>query len=206
MPVARSENVTLDGPKPRQLADLVGIQRDLLWVSKAFQVLSHREDRHQFPVLHLEALHDAGLVRYARCFKKGRRNAFHIPKAWIDTLAAHLVEMHNRAMDIRDKHVAHSINDWEVNVPVVQVVTAGGGTTVRGVSVQHHRVVMLGRRDISFMHSLAEALLERVSAFGKDLEREIRRELDGLSPREIRRRAPPVPELARRNPGKDRRS
>jgi hypothetical protein len=206
MPVVNTENVPFDSPRARELADLAGIERDLRWTATAFEILSRRATRHQFPMLVLEGLHDAGLIRYGRCFGGGRRHAFRIPRIWIDELPAELQGMHARAIAVRDKHVAHSANDWELNVPVAQIATTADGvaSTVRSISVEHHRVLMLGIPELRLMQTLAEALIERASAAGKELTRELHRELRGIPPREIRRRAPARPRLAARHPGKDR--
>lgn len=205
MPVVNTENVPFDIPRARELADLAGIERDLRWTASAFQILGRQETRHQFPMLILEALHDAGLIRYGRCFKDGRRHAFRIPQAWIHELPADLRRMHLRAIAVRDKHVAHSANDWELNVPVAQIASTAVASTVRSVSVEHQRVVMLGLPELQLMQALAETLIERVSAAGKELTKELYSQLSKIPPREIRRRAPPRPKLAARNPGKDRR-
>src|SRR6202008_1016656 len=184
-----STNVPLDGPTAHRLADLVGIERDLRWTARACEILARRADRHENVLIFLEGLHDAALIRYGRCFKEGRRTAFRIPKGWIEELPAHLREAPADALSLRDKHVAHSVNDWEINVPVAHVVRVKeyGAASVRSVSVSHQRALMLGIRAFRLLHELAKTLAERAAKVGTQVQAELLKEVRSISPRALER-------------------
>jgi hypothetical protein len=205
--VVHTSKVPLTGPTAHRLADLTGVERDLQWVIAACAELVRKDSRYAKDDLAREALHDAALIRYGRCFKEGRRDAFQIPRSWIDELPAELRATHEEALSVRDKHIAHSVNDWEINVPVADIarVPEYGAATVRAVSVSHSRVVSLGTRGLQLLHDLAKALVHRVIKVGFEVQAELLREARSVAPRELELRAPEFPEAGRRKVGKDRR-
>jgi hypothetical protein len=206
MPIVDSTNVPLSGPTAYRYADLVGVERDLRWTVQATALLADRAKRHENDLMFLEALHDTALIRYARCFKKGLRKAFRIPRNWIDELPPALRQAHQDAIHLRDKHIAHSVNDWEINTPVAQIVRVKeySSAAVRSVSVSRQRVIMMGTPALQVLHELAQALADRVAAVGSQIQAELLKELQGVSPRELERRAPPFAQPGRRKIGNDR--
>lgn len=159
---------------------MAGVQRDLRWTAAACAQIKRRARQRDYDSIAIEALHDAALSRYGRCFKKGRRDAFHIPRQWITELPDSLRETHEHVLDLRDRHIAHSVNDWEVNLPVVRLVAGELGATVLGdVSVRQVRVLMLGAEEVDrFWHlakTLADRVVESMEAAKADLLQEARR-------------------------------
>lgn len=205
--IVDTDDVPLTGPKARRLGDMAGIHLDLRWTAGACAQLIRRVQSQRPDLTGNNALHDAAIIRYGRCFKKGRRNAFQIPEEWVKVLPANLERTHHLVMDLRDKHVAHAVNDWEVNVPVAQVSTIRGTgiSTVRAVGVRQMRVVMLGTDALQSLHELAKTLADRIHEAVIELQREIHHDIRGVSPRVLRQRAPRVfPTPGRRHPGSDR--
>jgi hypothetical protein len=151
-----------------RLADMAGVQMDLRTVAATCAQLGRKRDRDGLEdMLGLEAMQDRALVRYGRCFKGGVRTAFVVPQAWIEALAAELREAHAYFIDLRDKHIAHSVNDWEMNVPVAYVGIdheTGAIAPPSSISVQQHRMVMIGSESVDRLWHLAKALADRVEA------------------------------------------
>jgi hypothetical protein len=118
------------------------------------------------------------------------RTAFLIPPEWIDALPADLRQGHADFLDLRDKHIAHSVNDWEINTPVarVRVDRDTGAVSVHAVTVNQARVLMLASDSLDTLWRLAKTLADRV-------EQEINAEQARLLEHA---RAIPVEELKRR--------
>lgn len=110
----------LTGPETHRLADMAGVHMDLRTVAATSAQMARTVQREQGTTLELEAMQTHALVRYGRCFRGGVRAAFLIPQSWIDELDPDLRQGHRDCLDLRDKHVAHSVNDWEINTPVAR--------------------------------------------------------------------------------------
>lgn len=63
--------------------------------------------------LMLDALATAAIVRYARCFRSGRRGTVESLVEWPENISNN--PLHQRVLAIRDKHVAHAVNEFETN-------------------------------------------------------------------------------------------
>lgn len=104
------------------LADMDGVKRDLDFVSDVCKLLLERLQANDADLTTLEALQAAAFVRYGRCFKTGVRHAFTIPKDWIEALPEELRATHNDSLTLRDKHIAHAVNDWDNHIPLLWAV------------------------------------------------------------------------------------
>ncbi len=71
--------------------------------------------------LQSKALIFSGVVAYARCFKSGVRQSLSASNIGANT-GTFDFEIHNYLVTLRDKHVAHSVNDFEDCQPVAIVV------------------------------------------------------------------------------------
>jgi len=200
MSTVDTENVPITGPTAQRLADLVGVDRDLLWVAKACTELCARDSLVPRDEIALQGIHDAALIRYGRCFKEGKRKAFQIPAQWIADLPEELQRVHRDVLNLRDKHIAHSVNDWEVNVPcaVVATIRGRGVSTVKMVVVRHSRVDQMSIADLRSFSQLAKLLAQRVATVGAEVTSKLHKEVSAISPRELKRRAPKFPEPGRR--------
>jgi len=170
-------DVKLTDPEAHRLADMAGVHQDLRMVAATAAQLSRRREQ-KAPDMHvLEAMQDLALIRYGRCYKGGVRDAFPIPQEWIDALPAKLRQAHHDFLDLRDKHIAHSVNDWEVNMPVarVHVDEQTNDVTVKAVRVHKYRTLMIGSDWLEKLHRLAVTLADRVY---EDIRREEERLLE----------------------------
>jgi hypothetical protein len=102
-----------------QLASLGSIELDLVGVRSYCQLITDRTKQGQLNAVEWEAIISAAIVRYARCFCTGVR-----AKLSDDIFAAAtpvLLDDHRYVMDMRNKHVAHSVNAFEENDVVLLV-------------------------------------------------------------------------------------
>jgi hypothetical protein len=92
------------------------------------------------------------------------RTAFLIPQEWIEALGPHLSQAHGDFLDLRDKHIAHSVNDWEVNIPRarVRIDCETGAASVHAVTVDHASVILLSSDAFRLLRELASALAARI--------------------------------------------
>lgn len=158
----------LRGPETYRLADMHGVLMDLRRVFSLCELICAKmalrppmgrpEDG-----LELEALQAAAMVRYGRCFRGGVRTAFVLDAAWINSLPAELRRAHSYFVALRDKYVAHSVNDWESNLAVAQLRrTKGRPTEVVSVRVESGWVSAIDARRIQELGRVSSALAKVV--------------------------------------------
>ena len=138
--------VRISGPETYRLADMHGVMQDLEWLIALCDQISRYKRRGPRPdSTEMEALEGAALIRYGRCFKGGVRTAFVLDAHWISRLSPDLQAAHYDFEALRDKHVAHSVNDWELNIPiaVLRLNSETGESQVSSVNVQCHRIIGL---------------------------------------------------------------
>lgn len=171
------------------LADMYGVLQDLRWVSRASRRLAGDVADPLTNHVKLEAMQAAVLIRYGRCFKSGVRSAFLIPAKWIDELPDKLREIHRQANALRDKHIAHSVNDWEINEPVAELrFDANNEPEIVSVSVRQHRILAVPDGWADDMETLATTLADRVEHVYHEEQQRVLELLKGMSAEEIRRR------------------
>jgi hypothetical protein len=154
--------VRILGPETYRLADMHGVLQDLEWlIALCKRILRYRARGPRPDSTEMEALEGAALIRYGRCFKGGARNAFVLDKQWIAGLSQELQDAHRDFVALRDKHIAHSINDWELNIPIANLRQDAktGESQVSNVTVQGHRIIGQTRESIDQLKRLAESLL-----------------------------------------------
>jgi len=160
MPAVDIFPIELTEREAHRLADLYGVLADLRMVLKICDLILQKigpKDN----LVEVEALQAAALVRYCRT-TGGVRTSFSISMDWIERLPSELQQLHNEFHALRDKHIAHSVNDWELNVPVAQYRLnreTNKGEVIM-VSVQGHRIVSMHEEAIVHLQRLAGALAD----------------------------------------------
>lgn len=104
------------------IADMDGVMRDLDFVAKACNLLLQLLQANSTDIITLEALQSAAMVRYGRCFNSGIRHAFRVPEDWINRLPDELKQAHSETLSLRNKHLAHAVNDWDNHIPLLWAV------------------------------------------------------------------------------------
>jgi hypothetical protein len=164
-------------PQAARLGSLVGINSDLEYVVKYCDRMIERYcgdhlKKSLFDIvgfttpldfLDWEALSVSACVAYARCFAKGVRGS--LDATQLASAENDLRSLHDFITDMRNKHVAHSVNPFEENQVTVQVsdtfqsaaeITTIGASSNRRVGFQMHVPAQLKR--------LASWWLEKVKA------------------------------------------
>jgi hypothetical protein len=127
----------LESDDARDLADLLAIQQDLTFVGEACQTLLELvDDETQDRNLLVErAFWTAAVIAYARCFATGKRGGLAADD--LDGVGGDGArEFHQTVMAVRNKHIAHSVNPFELIEIGVMVGRLGtGDETINGLVV-----------------------------------------------------------------------
>ena len=113
-PIAAGEQmapVALSFPEAQSFAALHLILQDLAFASDCLK-LSNTYGIPDDRSLQSKALIFSGIVGYARCFKSGVRNSLNASDLVAKGTPFDL-EIHEYMLALRDKHIAHSVNDYE---------------------------------------------------------------------------------------------
>ena len=167
--MAINDFVELNLPEAAALADLTGVQFDLQsakeFALKLRELLS--ADRPDYSLV--DPLSTATLVRYSRAFVTGVRKP--LREEALQELSDSQRRKHEYFRNLRDKHIAHSVNCFEESVPVARywierVETEG----ITSISCNHHVVTGLGSRDLDALVELVDLLLRFVKKKIKEEE------------------------------------
>jgi hypothetical protein len=130
--MSAADSVRWNDPECAQLAKLEAVYNgmfDALRFARRFQDSTLASDYEL-----LDALATTALIRYRRCFSRGAG----VPPNAIDDVSgitAFQKQVHSHLLDVRDKHVAHAVNQMETHDVYLWVVPDDAGTMrVTGVS------------------------------------------------------------------------
>jgi hypothetical protein len=162
--------VNINYPEANIYADLNGIKHDLqsvrdfsLELKNLFQRLNAGERTLNFAYM-MDALNIAILIRYGRSFTGGvRKELTIIEQDIITSLSPELQAAHRLFMLLRDKHIAHSVDECEQNRPHARYwlerVKEEGFTSI---GCNSERLFGLGTQDVDTMMTLVSALLIKI--------------------------------------------
>lgn len=126
-------------PEAKRLADLYGIENDLRacreYCEKYLQVFAgiHQPTEE---TRHLECFSVYIFVKYGRCFKGGIRSA--TEKQILGNLISDDLDLHQLVIDVRDKYIAHSVNDFESHKVRVWLNPEERGRKINNVNIESH--------------------------------------------------------------------
>lgn len=108
-----------------------------------------------------EAIGSAAVIAYARCFSGGKR--YSLPKSTLLKAPSELRDFHGYVLDVRDKHIAHSVNVFEENRLIVDIEFNGGhAERIANVHVEPSRMIGISDPDIAIFYSLTDWLLSHI--------------------------------------------
>lgn len=115
-------------PMAHELADLRMIQKDLQHVQNCCAMLLEKEFC-MLGTLEGRALLDSLCIRYRRCFGSGVRTPL---KTEVLKFSDESRELHEQFYSLADKHIAHSVNNYELNATTLYVAISETGEVTRG--------------------------------------------------------------------------
>jgi len=162
----------VDFPEAKRLADVASIIRDLQATRETCtRVIGLLDSPQKDPIL-LEGLWSAALVRYIRCFAYGKR--YGLTEDVFEGLQGDPIGTHRWYKNLRDKHVAHSVNPYEqVRVGIVLSPEEARDRKILGISTLAGVFICPDKEGVRQLGMLATVLLKRVTQMGKECEAKV---------------------------------
>jgi hypothetical protein len=195
-------NVPLNLEIAKRYADLGGAAYDIETTIEICRRAEEYAAPDHYDGLLAEALTIAAVVRYARCFASGVR--LRIPEDIVAQLSPEQQKRHARIIELRNKHITHSVNPFEENTVVASVSDRPEQHEITGVSVQSARVTSIGRDGFAALRELAETALAHLQILIEAERAKVFQAAKQLDFEELRSRdlpeafAPSVDEVSRR--------
>lgn len=160
----------VDFPEAKQLGDIASILRDLQTVIEMCKrVVTLLETKNEDHVL-IDALWSMSLVRYVRCFTSGKRYGLKVNELFKD-LKGDPIGAHQFYKNMRDKHVAHSVNPYEqIHVGLVLNPPDSENKEVVGVSILVGTHLYPQIDVVKQLGALAEVALRHIGKVGKEYQ------------------------------------
>jgi len=150
----------------KRLADLGAIVQDLGSIMKICSRLKKMLKEKPQDSLLIESLWTTALIKYARCFKSGKR--FGLDESILDGLKGEPHKVHKLYLDMRDKHIAHSVNPFEqMQVGLVLSPKDSNEKKVVGVATLFMRHMVTDVEGVHQLGLLSKVLLEKVCDIAK---------------------------------------
>jgi hypothetical protein len=162
----------VDYEEAKILADLGAIVQDLGFTMKTCSRLKKLLKEEPQDSLLIESLWTAALIRYARCFASGKR--FGLSKSIFDGLPGEPHKVHKMYLDLRDKHIAHSVNPFEqMEVGLILSPQDSEERKIMGVMEMSMRQICLDVEGVHQLGLLAKVLLKKVCKIAKQYEERV---------------------------------
>jgi hypothetical protein len=180
----------LKSTKAKELADRSAIFQDLTFCAACCdRAIENLRATSQDTIL-IRALWTAALVAYARCFTTGIR--FGLTSDLFDHFDGQPRETHEYYLDLRNKHIAHSVNPFE-QIVIGAVLSAPDAATksVEGIATLIGTNISESAESIEQLRTLATTALKYIARTGKDLSAEVLEEAKALPIGDLYKRATP---------------
>jgi len=159
----------VDYEEAKKLADLGAIVQDLRFTMETCSRLKKLLEEKSQDSLLIESMWTAALIRYARCFASGKR--FGLSESIFDGLMGEPHKVHKMYIDLRDKHIAHSVNPFEqMEVGLVLSPESSHERKVIGVATLYMRHVYSTVEGVHQLGLVSKVLLEKVVQIAKEYE------------------------------------
>lgn len=171
---------TYQSETARELADLAAILQDLNHVVRVCKLLAQLPEPRNGDMV--RALWAAAVVAYSRCFDTGKRER--LATESLAVLEGEPLKVHQFVKQMRDKHIAHSVNAFE-SVHVGLVLTEDGH--IHGISMQGRMHLSAGNEGVANLAILASTAAAEVARRGKALQEQVKAEAAALATDELGR-------------------
>lgn len=162
----------VDFEEAKTLADLGALRQDLGAVmqtcTRLLDLLRTDSEDH----ILLEALWTSALVRYARCFAEGKR--YGLDESVFSGLNGDPVGTHRLYINIRNKHIAHSVNPLEqMEVGLILEPKERQDKKIIGVATLSMRQITADVDGVRQLGMLAKVIFGKVCELGKQYEQKV---------------------------------
>lgn len=204
-PIAETEQppvVRHDTPEARRLADLVSVGHDLAFVIGCCGELTTLDDDDEKSrdrkAGFTQALWSSALVAYARSWANGKRLG--LSEDVLDQFEGEPRQWHQTLLDLREKHVADSMNPFEeVTIGLMLSPDGSDPRRVDGVGIVTRKLVSHNRQSIQQLAQVAQAVRREVARLAEEQNAVVLEEgrqvpMSELLDREIVRASAPSPQ------------
>jgi hypothetical protein len=155
------------------LADLGAIIQDLdAIMNSCSRLLTELLKENSQDHLLIESLWTTALIRYARCFKDSKR--FGLSESIFHGLPGDPIGVHQLYINLRDKHIAHSVNPFEqMEVGVILTPTESTERQIIGVATLAMRHICSDFDGVRQLGMLANVIKGKVSQLAKQYEQRV---------------------------------
>ena len=159
----------VDYEEAKKLADLGAIVQDLGFTMKTCSRLKKLlKEKSQDSIL-IESMWTAALIRYTRCFARGKR--FGLTESIFDGLKGEPHKVHKMYIDLRNKHIAHSVSPFEqMEVGLILSPKNSHERKIIGVATMSMRHISPDVEGVHQLGLLAKVLLKKVCELAKQHE------------------------------------
>jgi hypothetical protein len=176
-PIEAGESIVpakLSSPAARTFAALHLILGDLVFAEECLREadnLGIPDDRN----LHSKALIFSGVITYARCFKSGVRALTLVPRDLTAKGAPFDESIHHYLIALRDKHIAHSVNDFEQCDAVAVMIEKPGSLWRDGSGIG-----VMKKQTVGISWALVREAISHINALRQFLESELTAQREAL--------------------------
>ena len=161
----------VDYEEAKKLADLGAIVQDLRFIMETCSRLKELLKEKSEDSLLIESMWTAALIRYARCFASGKRK-FGLSESIFDGLMGEPQKVHKWCIDLRDKHIAHSVNPFEqVEVGLILSPQSSHERKIIGVATMYMRHICPDIRGVQQLGMLSNVILEKVVQIAEEYKK-----------------------------------
>jgi len=159
--------VNLELPEAGRYFDLTGIAFDLGqskdYCEKYVHLMARIASPEPVPERDfLECISTLAIVKYGRCFKGGVRRK--TEKELSQNIPKDKIEFHQHVLDVRDKHIAHSVNEFERCRVRVWLNPEEKGRKVNNVNIELHGLIAPGPEFFARLSQLIDMHLAWIKA------------------------------------------
>jgi hypothetical protein len=150
----------IDFPEAKQLADLLSIMRDLQVVVESIKRTVSLIDSNNEDHILIDSLWSMSLIRYVRGFNTGKKYGLKADELF-KNLKGDPIGAHQFYWNMRNKHVAHSVNPYEqIHIGLILNPRDSEDKKVVGVSTLHGTYLCPKVDGVKQLGALAEIALQ----------------------------------------------
>jgi hypothetical protein len=169
------------------LTRLASHAADLKYVQACCKQLQELCESAQGQGPYYTAISHSAVVTYARCFATGVRDSL---RAVLEKAPTNLLAQHDYFVDLRNKHVAHSVSELEQTHAVVAWKKQRGRYRPSSVGAVHVSMSGLSQHDYTRLSALANWLLGELNAPFQAEREQLFKAVTAVDERELRAGVP----------------
>lgn len=163
--------VEVNFPKARKWADIVSLTFDIDSAIRICERLIRELEINKNDRVIIESLWTTALIKYARCFSSGKR--FGLTIELFNGLKGDPVGTHNYYIEMRNKHLAHSVNPFE-QVKIALILADPKLERKINGTVSFSQWHISAKRDgVETLKNLCLVLRQKLSEKGRNLHQKV---------------------------------